>query len=184
MTIGGGGGAHNHSSQSQGGKTLTSHLPPGTEITFMGTGQPGANADDFLEENGQNVSRTGVTAALFAAIGTTWGVGDGSTTFGLPDARRRSSVGKGGVGTAALGATAGSTGGEESHVETGAESGLQSHAHNVQGFSPDSGATELQATTVGGTLLVNQSTGGAGPASGAAQNTYHPAYVCGKWIKT
>lgn len=35
---------------------------------------------------GQAVSRT-TYAALFAAIGTTYGVGDGSTTFNLPDTR-------------------------------------------------------------------------------------------------
>jgi phage-related tail fiber protein len=40
----------------------------------------------FLKANGALVSRTSY-AALFAAIGTTFGVGDGSTTFALPDLR-------------------------------------------------------------------------------------------------
>ena len=40
----------------------------------------------WLKANGAAVSRTAY-AALFAAIGTTWGAGDGSTTFNLPDAR-------------------------------------------------------------------------------------------------
>lgn len=40
----------------------------------------------WLKANGAAVSRT-TYAALFAAIGTTYGVGDGSTTFNLPDAR-------------------------------------------------------------------------------------------------
>lgn len=40
----------------------------------------------WLKANGALVSRTAY-AALFAAIGTTFGVGDGSTTFGLPDLR-------------------------------------------------------------------------------------------------
>lgn len=38
----------------------------------------------FLECDGTNVSRT-TYADLFAVIGTTYGAGDGSTTFGLPD---------------------------------------------------------------------------------------------------
>ena len=38
----------------------------------------------FLECNGSNVSRT-TYADLFGVIGTTYGTGDGSTTFGLPD---------------------------------------------------------------------------------------------------
>lgn len=40
----------------------------------------------FLTCNGAAVSRT-TYAALFAAIGTLYGVGDGSTTFNLPDLR-------------------------------------------------------------------------------------------------
>jgi microcystin-dependent protein len=42
----------------------------------------------FLLEDGAAVSRT-TYAALFAVIGTTHGVGDGSTTFNLPDSRGR-----------------------------------------------------------------------------------------------
>jgi len=42
----------------------------------------------WLECNGATVSRT-TYAALFAAIGTTWGSGDGATTFHLPDLRGR-----------------------------------------------------------------------------------------------
>jgi microcystin-dependent protein len=40
----------------------------------------------FLKANGALVSRT-TYAALFTAIGTTFGAGDGSTTFALPDLR-------------------------------------------------------------------------------------------------
>jgi phage-related tail fiber protein len=40
----------------------------------------------WLKANGSTVSRT-TYAALFAAIGTTFGPGDGSTTFNLPDLR-------------------------------------------------------------------------------------------------
>jgi phage-related tail fiber protein len=40
----------------------------------------------WLKANGAAVSRTAY-AALFASIGTTYGVGDGATTFNLPDAR-------------------------------------------------------------------------------------------------
>lgn len=47
----------------------------------------GANAPSgFLKCNGQLVSRT-TYASLFAAIGTTYGAGDGSTTFAVPDLR-------------------------------------------------------------------------------------------------
>lgn len=51
---------------------------------------------------GQAVSRTAY-AALFAVIGTTFGAGDGSTTFNLPDARGRVLAGKDDMGGTAAG---------------------------------------------------------------------------------
>lgn len=56
--------------------------PPGKMANFGMSSAP----TGWLECNGTAVSRV-TYAALFAAIGTTWGVGDGSTTFNLPDAR-------------------------------------------------------------------------------------------------
>ena len=44
--------------------------------------------------DGSLVSRTGDTAALFAAIGTAYGAGDGSTTFALPNMKGRVPVGR------------------------------------------------------------------------------------------
>lgn len=51
---------------------------------------------------GQAVSRT-TYAALFANIGTTWGAGDGSTTFNVPDFRGRTPFGKDDMGGTAAG---------------------------------------------------------------------------------
>lgn len=56
--------------------------------------------DGFLLCNGANVSRTDY-ADLFSVIGTTFGAGDGSTTFTLPDMRNRYPIG---AGTNLLGA--------------------------------------------------------------------------------
>lgn len=55
-------------------------VPPGTIIHYAGRTVPSG----WLICNGANVSRTDY-AALFAAIGTIYGTGDGSTTFGLPN---------------------------------------------------------------------------------------------------
>ena len=44
----------------------------------------GGDHGKWLECDGRAVSRT-TYATLFAAIGTTYGAGDGSTTFNLPD---------------------------------------------------------------------------------------------------
>ena len=59
-------------------------LPAGVIIPFAGTSVP----TGCLLCNGAVVSRTNY-ANLFAAIGTLYGAGDGSTTFALPDLRDR-----------------------------------------------------------------------------------------------
>lgn len=70
--------------------------------TFTGGWEPGdvkvaaysAPSTGWLLCDGAPVSRA-TYAALFARIGTAYGVGDGSTTFNLPDGRGRSMVMKG-----------------------------------------------------------------------------------------
>lgn len=59
-------------------------VPSGTIIQFAGKTIP----DGYLSCNGALVSRTQF-ADLFAAIGTTWGAGDGKTTFKLPNMHHR-----------------------------------------------------------------------------------------------
>lgn len=72
---------------------------------------------------GQPVSRS-TYAAAFAALGTTWGAGDGSTTFNLPDLRGRASFGVDNMGGTAAnrvtsavcsigGSTLGAVGGDQ-----------------------------------------------------------------------
>lgn len=56
--------------------------PAGSIVAHAANTAPGG----YLKANGAAVSRT-IYARLFAAIGTTFGVGDGSTTFNLPDLR-------------------------------------------------------------------------------------------------
>lgn len=57
-------------------------VPSGTVLYFAGQTAPAG----WLKANGAAVSRTAY-AALFAAIGTTYGAGDGRSTFNLPDLR-------------------------------------------------------------------------------------------------
>lgn len=66
-------------------------VPTGTVVPYAGSGAP---ADEWLLCDGSAVSRTDY-ARLFAVIGTTFGAGDGSTTFNLPDMRGRMPVGVG-----------------------------------------------------------------------------------------
>lgn len=63
---------------------LSALIPPGTIIHYAGRTVPSG----WLICNGANVSRTDY-AALFSAIGTIYGAGNGSTTFGLPNLNGR-----------------------------------------------------------------------------------------------
>lgn len=63
--------------------------------------------------DGSAISRTVAGLALFGVIGTTFGVGDGATTFNVPDLRQRFPMGKATSGT---GSTLGGTGGLIDHV--------------------------------------------------------------------
>lgn len=65
-----------------GAAPLIMGVPPGAVMAFARSTPPYG----WLECNGQAVSRT-TYADLFAAIGTTFGAGDGSTTFNVPDLR-------------------------------------------------------------------------------------------------
>ncbi len=89
----------------------------------------------FLACDGANVSRS-TYSALFAVIGTTWGAGDGSSTFGLPDLQSKTPLGSGG------GKAHASTGGAETGTPAGSISvtvqnhtlttgQLPSHSHRI-----------------------------------------------------
>jgi microcystin-dependent protein len=65
-----------------GNAAAPSLAPPGTVQFYAANTAPAG----WVKANGAALSRT-TYAALFAAIGTTFGAGDGSTTFNLPDMR-------------------------------------------------------------------------------------------------
>ncbi len=88
--------------------------------------------------DGSAVSRT-TYAALFAAIGTTFGTGDGSTTFNLPNFKGRIPIGVGQGDTAEGGGSGtdrilGAMAGAEKHTQTTGEVG--SHGHTVTVTDP------------------------------------------------
>ncbi|WP_084498524.1 phage tail protein [Sphingobium sp. HDIP04] len=68
-------------------------IPVGSVLDFAGTIAP----DTFLLAYGQEISRTDY-AELFGVIGTTFGDGNGSTTFHVPDLRGRVAAGKDDMG--------------------------------------------------------------------------------------
>jgi microcystin-dependent protein len=116
---------------------------PDTTGDWVPTGRSPARAGTILAQ-GQAVSRTAY-AGLFAAYGTSYGVGDGSTTFNLPNLQGRVVAGAG--GSYVLGAAIGSDTSTASVTVGGATSG--SLAVNTTSTGMD-GASAVQTISQGG----------------------------------
>lgn len=150
-------------------------MPSGVMLDFAGSGSAPTG---YLLADGSPVSRT-TYADLYTAIGTTWGAGDGLTTFNLPDTRRRVSVGSGGTGTTTLGNAVGDVGGEETHTLSKAEMPSHSHAYSVN--PNNSGGTPY------GPSVASGPTGSASTydqGGDTAHNNMQPSIVVQKIIKT
>ena len=111
---------------------VTQAAPPGQLAHFArSTPPPG-----WLKRNGAAVSRT-TYAALFAAIGTNFGAGDGKTTFNVPDDRelidRAWTDGANGAdaGRALFSTQAGQN---ESHAHGGTITGAGQHSHSITNY--------------------------------------------------
>lgn len=116
----------------------------------------GVAPDGYLLCNGSAISRT-TYSALFGVIGTSYGVGDGSTTFNVPDMQGKVPVGKGASGVADIG----DTGGEQEHTLIIAEMPAHTHSFN---WDADPGNNNLFQCgwSVDG-ARTSSSTGGDGP---------------------
>ena len=100
-------------------------VPVGSVNAFAGDAS--VTPPGWLFCNGAAINRT-TYAALYAVIGTTYGTGNGSTTFNLPSLSSRMIVGQGQTAPFTNRALA-ATGGEETHTLTVAE--MPSHLHTV-----------------------------------------------------
>lgn len=178
-------------------------IPAGVIVPYGGSSAP----DGWLLCYGQAVSRT-TYADLFTAFSTTYGSGDGSTTFNLPDLRGRVAAGKDDMGGSSAnrltdqsgglnGDTLGDTGGAETHTLLEAE--LPAHVHAQTAQQPTVPYTirgDLQGG--GGSGAVQQLDGGvstltttadaspgdtASVGSGTAHNNVQPTIILNYIVK-
>jgi microcystin-dependent protein len=164
-------------------------LLPGVILAYAGNVAPVG----YFLCNGQNVSRASnpVLSAMLAGLTPAYpfGVGDGSTTFGVPDLRGRVPVGihdmagsptPARISTATMSAlTLGGIGGEEVHVPTLAEmfahfhtSTFRSNSSSTQTFTPSGAAPAGVSSDISDTK-----------GSSAAHNNMPPAQLVGYIMK-
>ncbi|NDA63751.1 MAG: hypothetical protein EBX50_17230 [Chitinophagia bacterium] len=156
--------------------TQVDGVPPGTVMDFAGPTPPSG----YLLCDGQAVSRT-TYSNLFGVLGVVWGAGDGSTTFNLPDLRRRVTVGSGGTGSSALGNSLGNIGGSEAHTLTIDQ--IPPHTHTGGAFWPAganrSAEQNQQGVPEDYTWFTNTGTAGGG----LPHNNIQPSAILNKIIK-
>lgn len=165
-------------------------VPPGSIVQYVGATAP----NGWWLCDGSALSRTSFSQ-LYAVIGTTFGVGDGSTTFNVPDFRGRVAVGAG-AGAGLTVRAVGAVGGQESitqvppHTHNITDPG---HTHTYLGVqSQDAGTTgstsvaendprpvETSGSSTTGITVNNTGTN----IAGAAVNTMNPFLVATYIIK-
>lgn len=143
----------------------TGGVPSGTVMAYTGTSAPAGWA--FCD--GSAISRT-TYSDLFTTIGTTYGVGNGSTTFNVPDLRGRTIFGTDNMGGSAASRltttggisannTVGATGGSQTITIT--TSNLPSHSHTFTGSSVTS-SSNTHSHTYNDAYYAENFSGGVG----------------------
>lgn len=176
----------------------------GGTATSLPTWITNCTVQPWLICDGSAVDRT-TYAQLFSVLSTTWGVGNGTTTFNLPDLRFRGRVPLDNMGGSAAGrstgglfssgnaTTVGSVGGEASHTQLTAELAAHTHSvadpghtHAITTFSqsPSGGSRDVasSATPAGTDANTKSSTTGitiGSAGSGTAFNVMQPFAVSG-----
>ena len=143
-------------------------------------GADGTIPTGWLKCDGSIISRT-TYAALFAVIGETYGSGDGTTTFELPDGRGATMIGAGQAFSGGTTWPAGTRSGSERVTLSDAE--MPAHTHSIANpaYGVDAGGAHLPYTPGAFSLLgLPTVTGSAG--SGQSHNNMQPSQVVGSWL--
>jgi microcystin-dependent protein len=162
-------------------------VPTGAVMPYAGAAEPAG----WKYCAGQAISRT-TFSALFAVIGTTFGAGDGSTTFNLPDLRGRAAFGRDDMNTADAnrvttggsgidGNALGASGGAETVALTVAQ--LAAHTHAVRTGSSSGGPQGVAYAAEQG-VTYDAAGAALSTGSGSPHQNMPPALILNYIIKT
>ncbi|MDX3971179.1 MAG: tail fiber protein [Bradyrhizobium sp.] len=144
-------------------------IPLGATIDYWGATAPSSH---FVLAYGQAISRS-VYAALFALFGTTYGAGDGSTTFNIPDIRGRVVAGLDPMGGSAAGRLTDAVSGfGDTLGEAGGSQSVTLIAGQIPTITSRNPAQSITVSTVSGGPILWQGAGSPAQvnASGGSYN--------------
>ena len=152
------------------------NVPVGACIPFGGAGAPSG----YLLCDGQEVNRI-TFGNLFAIIDTKYGVGNGSTTFNVPDMRTNNSFARGATDDAGRGTVGGS--------RTITEANMPAHIHTVTPDPhlhtmpvPKSGAGGSEGTSTAGDTPINTGSTSLTITPTGGGTDYEPVFLDFNWI--
>ena len=166
--------------------SVDAFIPSGTILTYGGSSYSADPIGDLgmCPCDGRAISRT-TYADLYAAIGTTWGIGDGSTTFNVPNLSDSIKFLSGANANTNLNTTTGSASHTHTAGGTNATSGNSTIDHNHDYSIGVGTGGEYHAHYLGAFYMYNSSGPSPqvfksdGTATGAAINHVHSGYVPG-----
>ena len=169
-------------------------FPTGVIVPYAGSTAPSQGANAWLLCDGAAVSRT-TYAALFAVVASTYGPGDGSTTFNVPNSSGRVLMGAGTGAQQGVAGTGVISGGAalsaRARGQFGGDERIPNHTHGVPGAQLStlytSGGSPLQGWNgpdIGSVPTGNPIAAGGGGDIGGLQGNVPPFLVTNYIIKT
>ena len=175
--------------------TTTGTLPTGISAnTIYSVWSPTTNTFEIAPTNNPDspISTSGSQSGIHSLNFCPYGLGNGSTTFNVPDLRGNVPAGLDNIGGTAAnrintavnsGQTIGGSGGEQTHLLTGPESGIQAHAHTIPYTTGQAVAAGPYGEWINtGSPNTNFTSNSTGPTNASTAHNNLQPYILTNWL--